>query len=320
MDLLTGLILIGIVLIMLVVVLSVLLITKNINSRKLNMHDALLSGEKLEDHAIKTALEHSVSSPKKLSYWPIPRMNDNFAFILSVYISLNEEIQKKHAIPESAEWLLDNFYIIEEQVKNLRRDLTKKDMRSLPVLNSGALKGYSRIFAVAIELVGHTNGQVDEKNLADYLKAYQSHHILQDKEIWALPGVIRLALIENVRHLCEDIKQTTQQWHQADGVFNQWLDEEGEDRDRFMKSLRENLLKTEEVDSSFIEHLFYRLRRSTHSYVDVLKIMDEILIQLGTTTLSVTQKEHNAQSMNTVLMGNSFTSLRYFSSMDWTEL
>ncbi|TXT18029.1 MAG: cellobiose phosphorylase [Erysipelotrichaceae bacterium] len=282
MDLLTGLILIGVVLVMLVVVLSALLITKNINSRKLNMHDALLSGEKLEDHAKKTALEHSVSSPKKL--------------------------------------LLDNFYIIEEQVKNLRRDLTKKDMRSLPVLNSGPLKGYSRIFAVAIELVGHTNGQVDEKNLADYLKAYQSHHILQDKEIWALPGVIRLALIENVRHLCEDIKQTTQQWHQADGVFNQWLDEEGEDRDRFMKSLRESLLKTEEVDSSFIEHLFYRLRRSTHSYVDVLKIMDEILIQLGTTTLSVTQKEHNAQSMNTVLMGNSFSSLRYFSSMDWTEL
>jgi cyclic beta-1,2-glucan synthetase len=319
-DLITVLLLLGILLIVLAGLLLTLVIQRSISNRKINMHDALLSGDKLEDHAIKTAQEHSVSSPKKLSTWPIPRMNDNFAYIFSVYLTLNDELQKKHAIPESAEWLLDNFYIIEEQVKGLRRDMKKKDIRTLPVLNTGALKGYSRIFAVAIELVGHTNGQVDEKNLAEYLKAYQSHHILQDKEIWALPSVVRLALIENVRVLCEDIKRTSVQWHRADLVFDQWLNDAGEDRDRFIKSFRESLLKMEEVDSSFVEHLFYRLRRSTHSYVDVLKIMDEILIQLGTTTLAVTQKEHNTQSMNTVLMGNSITSLRYFSSMDWTEL
>lgn len=317
-DPIKSLIFLGVLLSALVFALITLSMLNRNNHRKFNMHEAFLSGDKLEDHAVKTALDHNVSNQGKSRSWPIPRMNDNFEYILSVYVDLNEEIQKKHAIPESAEWLLDNFYIIEEQVKGLRRDLKKKDVRSLPVLNKGSFKGYSRIFALAIELVGHTNGQIDEKNLADYLKAYQTHHILLDREIWALPGVIRLALIENIRHLSEDIKQTQAQWLRADEVFDQWL--EGEDQDRFMKSLRERLIKMDDVDSSFVEHLFYRLRRSSHSYVEVLKIMDENLIQLGTTTQDITQKEHNAQSMNTVLMGNCITSLRYFSSMDWTEL
>ena len=317
MNLFESLILLGVVLSMGLLGLVLFLITRT-NNQKFNMQEALLSGDKLGDHAAKTALEHTVSNTGKPGMWPIPRMNDNFEFILSVYADLNEEIQQKHSIPESAEWLLDNFYIIEEQVKGLRRDLKKKDIGLLPVLNRGPLKGYSRIFALAIELVGHTNGKVDEKNLAEYLKAYQSHHILLDREIWALPSVIRLALIENIRHLSEDIKRTQVQWHRADDVFDQWM--LGEDQDRFMKSFRESLIKMDDVDPAFVEHLFYRLRRSSHGYVEVLNIMDENLVQLGTSTQAITQKEHNTQSLNTVLMGNCITSLRYFTSMDWSEL
>lgn len=315
MNLIESLILMGVVLTAFISLLIYLLII-NQNKQKFNVQEAFLSGDKLGDHALKTALEHSVSN--KASAWPIPRMNDNFDFILSVYVTLNEEIQKKHTIPEAAEWLLDNFYIIEEQVKGLRRDMRKQDIQALPVLNKGSLKGNSRIFALAIELVGHTNGQIDEKNLAEYLKAYQRHHILLDREIWALPAVIRLALIENIRHLSEDIERTQHQWQRADEVFNQWLSDV--DQVRFMKHFKDQLIQMDDVDSSFVEHLFYRLRRSSHSYVSVLNIMDENLIQLGTSTQEITQKEHNAQSLNTVLMGNCITSLRYFTSMDWTDL
>src|SRR5659263_279079 len=140
------------------------------NERKLNMRDASLSSEELENHAKKTAIEHSVSSRRSFLNWPVPRMNDNYDFILSVYKGLNEDIQKKHSVPSSAEWLLDNFYIIEEQVKGLRRDLAKKSYSRLPVLRSGPLKGYARIFAVAVEIVAHTDGQMNEMILSDYLK------------------------------------------------------------------------------------------------------------------------------------------------------
>jgi len=169
------------VLIACIVLICFIILIKFRNHRKLNSQDALLSSEELEDHAKKTAIEHLISNRQNFLNWPVPRMNENYASILSVYKELNEDIQKKYSVPPAAEWLLDNFYIIEEQVKALRRDLVKKSYLRLPVLKIGLLKGYARIFAIALELVAHTDGQIDERILSDYLKAYQSRSILFDR-------------------------------------------------------------------------------------------------------------------------------------------
>jgi cyclic beta-1,2-glucan synthetase len=297
-----------------------LFILKSRNDRKINMRDASLTSEELEDHAKKTALEHSVSNKQNFLNWPVPRMNDNYEFILSVYKGLNEDIQKKYTVPSSAEWLLDNFYIIEEQVKGLRRDLIKKNYLRLPVLRSGLLKGYARIFAVAVELVAHTNGQMDEVILLDYMKAYQTHSVLFDREILAIPIVMRLALIENIRNLCENIKSTQLQWHKADEIFNDWLANEKINTNRVMRLFKDSLKTIDGANPSFIEHLFYHLRRSGRNYTKVLRTMDENLIRLGETTEHITQKEHSSQSVNTVSMGNCITSLRFFSTLDWSDL
>ncbi|MBC3796902.1 GH36-type glycosyl hydrolase domain-containing protein [Acetobacterium tundrae] len=287
---------------------------------KLNMRDASLSSEELEDHAKKIAFEHSVSVKKRSSKSPILRMNDNYKFIMTVYKELNEDVQKKFAVPPASEWLLDNFYVIEKQVKGLRRDLKKSDYIRLPVLKSGLLKGQIRIFAVAVELVAHTDGQIDEKILSDYLKAYQSHSVLFDREIVALPMMITLALIENIRVLCEDIRKTQTQWHKADKIFVKWIENEEYDTRKTVKLLQDSLKSLDEVEPSFVEHLFYRLRRSGRSYVEVLQNMDENLDKLGTTTEEITKKEHSTQSVNTVTMGNSITSIHFFSSLDWSDL
>jgi len=290
------------------------------NDGKLNMRDASLSSEELEDHAKEVAIEHSVTNRQNFLNWPVPRMNDNYDFILSVYKGLNEDIRKKYTVPSSAEWLLDNFYVIEEQVKGLRRDLIKRNYSQLPVLRKGLLKGYSRIFAVAVELVAHTDGQMDEMILSNYLKAYQSHSVLFDREIWAIPMVMKLALIENIRHLCENIKNSQLQWHKADEIFDDWLTNEGADKNRVMKLFKEYLKTMDNANPSFVEHLFYRLRRSGRSYAKILLTMDENLLKLGTTTEQITQKEHSSQSVNTVSMGNCITSLHYFSTLDWDDL
>ncbi len=119
--------------------------------------------------------------------------------------------------------------------------MAKKSYSRLPVLRSGPLKGYARIFAVAVELVAHTDGQMDETVLSDYLKAYQSHSALFDRELWAIPMVMRLALIENIRHLCENIKHTQSQWHKADEIFDDWMTNEDADTNRVMKSFKDGL-------------------------------------------------------------------------------
>ena len=287
--------------------------------RKLNIRDASLTSEELDVHAKKISLEHSVSKKKILLNWPVPRMNDNYDFILSVYKGLGEDIEKKRTVPPSAEWLLDNFYIIEEQVKVLRRELTKKSYLRLPVLRTGPFKGYARIFAIAAELVAHTDGQVNETILTDYLKAYQSHNVLLDREIWAVPMVMRLALIESVRPLCENIKNTQMEWRKADEIYGEWMKNEIQDAGKASKAIIDSLKTMGEIKPSFIEHLYYRLRRSGRSCVPVLRTMDNALARRGVNIEQITRKEHDARSVNTVSMGNSITSLRYFGTLDFED-
>lgn len=310
----------GLALIICIIIILWIALRKFRNERKINMKDALLSAEELEGHAKKTAIEHRLTRKQTPLQWPVPRMNENYEFILSVYKSLNEDVRKKYTVPPAAEWLLDNFYIIEEQVKGLRRDLLKKSYFKLPVLKSGLLKGYARIFAVAIELVTHTDGQIDERTLSDYLQAYQSHNVLFDREIWAIPLVLRLALIENIRHLCEQIKNTQIEWHKADNFFDEWVLKEGLNTNKLTKLFKESYNTIDEENMSFIEHLFYRLRRSGISYTEILRVVDDNLSQLGTSTDQVTQKEHTARSVNTVSMANCVSSLRFLATMDWTDL
>ena len=288
-------------------------------THKLNMRDASLTSEELDDHAKRIALEHSISRKKSLLNWPVPRLNDNYDFILSVYKGLNEDIQKKRPIHASAEWLLDNFYIIEEQVKVLRRELTKKNYLRLPVLQKGPFKGYARIFTIAADLVAHTDGQVDEAILIDYLKAYQTNSVLFDREIWAVPTVIRLALIENLRPLCENIKNTQLEWHKADELYGEWLKNESRDGEKASKVITDCLKAMEDINPSFIEHLSYRLRRSGRSYMSVLRDMDYVIFRLGASAQQITQKEHSTRSANTVSMGNSITSLRCFGTTDFAD-
>jgi len=320
MDVYFRLLLEGTALIAIIVLFLWFFLIRSRDDQKLNMHDASLSSEELEGHAKKIAIEHAIPGKSNFPNWPLPRMNDNYDFILSVYKDLNEDIRKKFSVSSSAEWLLDNFYILEEQVKGLRRDLSKRSYSRLPVLKSGFLKGYARIFAIAVELVAHTDGQIDEKILLDYLKAYQSHSVLFDREIWAIPMVIRLALIENIRHLCENIKATQVQWHKADDVFDDWMANEIADTNKVMRLLRSSLKTLDVANPSFVEHLFYHLRRSGRSYAKVLKVMDEQLVKLGATTEQITHKELSSQSVNTISMNNSITSLRFFSTLDWDDL
>ncbi|MEI6132550.1 MAG: glucoamylase family protein [Bacillota bacterium] len=307
-------------LVLIIVLLFWLILLRAKASRNQSYRKASLTNTDLEDYARKIAVEHSVSSKKSLVHWPIPRLNDNYSLIHSVYKNLNDDIQKKRAVPSSAEWLLDNFYIVEEQVKSIRRDLSKKSYSQLPILKTGALKGHARVFAVAMELVLHTDGQMDETTLLNYLKAYQSHSILFDREIWAIPIVMRLAIIENIRHICEKIKNTQAQWHKADEIVDIWINNDGDDSESFLKTFKSTLKSMDETNPSYIEHLYFSFRRSGFPYNKFLRVMDESLEKRGTSTEKLTQKEHLFQSVNTISLGNCITSLKYFSSLDWSDL
>lgn len=288
--------------------------------RKLNMRDALLSSEEFEGHAKTTATEHTVRKRRNYFNSPVVWMNQNYKIILSAYKELNTDIQKKYAVPPAAEWLLDNFYIIEEQVKSIRRDLDLKSYFKLPVLSFGFLKGYARIFAVAVEISMHTDGQINERVVSDYLKAYQSHNILFEREIWALPLVIRLALIDSIKHECQRIRDAKANWRKADKAFEAWMTGDCKDPNCIMKIYKDSFAHLKEVNSSFLDQLFYRLRRSGNNYSEVNAAMEEFHSKLGLSVSQIIRQEHNVRSANTVTLGNCVTSLRLISTLDWGNL
>ncbi|MDD4565030.1 MAG: glycosyl transferase, partial [Eubacteriales bacterium] len=301
------------------ILLLLFFVLNNIRKNKnVQIRDVSLPGDALEDHARITALEHSVSSKIYLKDWPISRMNSNYSYIQTAFRSLNDDVIQKQPMPPAAEWLLDNFYIIEEQVKSIRRDFSKKHYSSLPVLDKGPYKGYARIYAIAMELVSHTDGKIETNTLLKYLEAYQSNNILMEREVGIIPLMIKLALIESIRMISEKMMETKTQWDMADEVFKKWYEDQEEGSEQIVKLLKNNTAS--EINSSFVEHLFYRLRRSGRSYTNVLHCIDENLEKFHKSTEIIAQKEHNIQAAYTVTIGNCIACLKYISSFDWSEL
>ncbi|MEI8215943.1 MAG: glucoamylase family protein [Eubacteriales bacterium] len=289
-------------------------------NRMISIRKSSLTMEELENYAKVMALEHDISSRGRKKVWPLKRLNENYTFMLQVYKELNDYLLKKRAIPPAAEWLLDNFYTIEEQVKSIRRDLTKKSYYRLPILKTGPFRGYTRIFAIAIELVGQVDGKIDEHTLNKYFEAYQSHHILMEREICVIPIMIQMALMENIRILCEKIKETQIQWEKADDIVEKYWTEEDFDMNKTIKLFKGQIVVDRGAKPSFVEHLSYRLRRSGHNYSNVLREIDENLDKFGTNTEAIAQNEHKAQAVNAVSIGNCIVSLKYVSKINWVDL
>jgi cellobiose phosphorylase len=316
--------LVVLVVVLLATIISWAVVRKFRKNRNIHIQEVSLTVEELEEHARTMSLEHAVSSNKNLLSWPVSRMNDNAKFIREAYKDLNEDIVEKRTLPPASEWLLDNYYVIEEQVSILRKDLTKKIYFDLPVLKKGPYQGITRIFSIAMEMVAHTHGQIEEEPLLKYLKAYQNHNILFEREIYIIPVMLRLALIENIRVICEDIMDTRKQWILADETVEKWLETAPVDAKKIDELFKNNGKAIsdaiEAANPAFVEHLFYHLRRSGRRYSDVLRYVDEILDKLDTTSETIAQKEHNAQATTTVSMGNCIVSLKHLSNLNWTDL
>ena len=104
-------------------------------------------------------------------------------------------------IHPAGEWLLDNYYIIEETVKEIKKELTLKKYIKYPGIGNGKYKGYARVYVLASEIVGHTDSKIEEEDLVEYLIAYQKNKMLNMEEIWGINLFIKISLIENISHL-----------------------------------------------------------------------------------------------------------------------
>ena len=134
-----------------------------------------------------------------------PRLQSNIRVLREAHAYIGLQASTGYDISPAAEWLLDNFHLIEAQLKEIHEGLPRRYFRALPVLMDQPLAGLPRVYGVAWAFVAHTDGAFDEDLLTQFLDAYQETRELSLSEMWALPTTLRVVLIENLRRLAERV-------------------------------------------------------------------------------------------------------------------
>jgi cyclic beta-1,2-glucan synthetase len=153
----------------------------------------LLTEEQLEQHARAISRKHQLISEHP-SEQLLKRLAENENILLEVHAALTEAVKNNTRIVPAGEWLLDNFYLIEEQIYTGKKHLPKGYSKGLPQLLKGESAGLPRVYDIAVEIISHSDGHVDLNSLISFVKAYQTNTFLKLGELWAIPIMLRLSL------------------------------------------------------------------------------------------------------------------------------
>ena len=163
----------------------------------------VFSSDQMEEHGKTLASSHAVSSgPTKDRL--LGRLSSNEAVLLETCGLLTDAVNAGQTVTPAGEWLLDNFYLIEQKIREARRHLPKGYSRALPRLKNGPSAGLPRVYDIALEAISHGDGRVDAESFSRFVAAYQTVTTLTLGELWAIPIMLRLSLLENLRFQAEE--------------------------------------------------------------------------------------------------------------------
>jgi cyclic beta-1,2-glucan synthetase len=280
----------------------------------------LFSDEKLETHARNLAPTHQLAQEHGQDIL-LQRLDDNEGVLQEAYAALIEAVRKKQRISPAAEWLLDNFHVIEEQIHTARRHLPAGYSRTLPHLQGKNVNkiGYPRVYAIALEVIAHVDGRVDKENISKFVSAYQQVTKLTLGECWAVPIMLRLALIENLRRVAFRVIVGIKDREAA----NHWADKliaVGEKEPKNLILVTADMARSDiPFSNSFVAELLRRLQGQGQLFYVPLSWIDQQLSDLGSSTQKAIHRESQQQAANQVSVGSSISSLRFLSAIDWRD-
>ncbi|WP_442593468.1 GH36-type glycosyl hydrolase domain-containing protein [Parapusillimonas sp. JC17] len=244
------------------------------------------------------------------------RLDQNAAVLLSAYRSSAMELEAGRGIEPAAEWLLDNYHVVEEQIWQIRDDLPPGFYRQLPKLASGPFAGYPRVLGVAWAFVAHTDSNFDPDALRRFIAAYQSVQLLTIGELWAVAITLRIVLVENLRRLADEIVAGRKERNEADELADKLLKFDGRyDKRDFPGNSRIRAPLSE----MFAAQLSKRLRDQDPRETPALAWLDEQLGSQGTSRDDVVQQAQQRQGASNVSVRNVITSMRLISDIDWAD-
>jgi len=278
----------------------------------------LFSTEQMERHGRALAAQHRLSPQVSMDSL-LARLDDNEAVLTHTCERLTSATRKRRRITPAGEWLLDNFYLVEEQIRIARRHLPKGYSRELPRLASGPSTGLPRVYDIALEIISHGDGRVDTHNLLRFIGAYQEVTPLRLGELWAIPIMLRLALIENLRRVAARVMAD---WRDR-GKAARWADAMTATAERDPNSVvlvvADMARSDPPMNGPFVAEMARRLQGQSPALALPLSWIEQRLAASGQSIEHLVQLEAQQQAANQVTIGNSIGSLRTLSAIDWRD-
>lgn len=260
----------------------------------LNIKGVVLDNEQLQNYMEKNAINDNINPKSNMNTYPIYRVLENFKFIEKTYNLLTEAIKQEIDIYPAGEWLLDNFYIVDETVKKVSKEIGIKRYKALPGIAEGNYKGFARIYVIAAEIVAYTDCKITEDTLNLALTAYQRRRNLSMEEIWNLSTFLQIAIIEYIRGICEKIYSSQMQKYRVESIVERLVEKKTLDKQRF-KNKQDNYksqINNISMKFPFIEYMSFKLKKYGKQGIPYLNILEEQVNKMGMTVSEVIKKEH----------------------------
>ena len=274
------------------------------------LRDELLSIERLEERARALAARFTLDpDPRRASRNVLPRFDDNARVLRAAYVSMAEDVHRGEFVSPAAEWILDNFHLVASEILDVRRNLSPDYYRDLPKLALRELAGDARVYAMAVELIRHSDSRLDRQQLVRFMNSYQTVAPLTIGELWAWPSMLKLTLIENLRRLVQGTLAARAARRRADAYVAQ-IDAAGHGKPPPLPK---------HVHTAYVVQLLQRLREYGPRLSAVRFAVDAHLLARQMASEDAIRSEHQRQAAAQVSVANVITSLRLCSALDWSE-
>ena len=282
------------------------------------LRSELFSIEQLKRHAVTLAGQHSIDphpGPDRL----LPRLADNERVLIAAHDVVTTAATSGQRIAPAETWLLDNFYLIEQQISLARRHLPRGYSQQLPRLLDGPSAGFPRIYDLALELISHMDGRVDSQNVTQFIAAYQSAEPLKLGELWAFPIMLQLALLENLRRVGLRIARRREERNTAIIWADRMLATAEKNPKQLIHLLAEFANADVPLTAAFVEEFYDRLQAQGSALAFVRTWVEQKLLDQGVTAMQLSAAAGRMAATNQLSIANSISSLRFIGIMDWRD-
>ena len=278
----------------------------------------LLSTERIAEAARRIARAQAWTTEAPPATTPlIPLVKRASESLRSDNVILSAAVRKLHPVSPATDWLLDNYYLIEEQVRAVEHDLPTRYGVELPRLTDEPLEGFPRIYEAAVSLVSYTDARLDDEFLYRFVAGFQDVAPLTIGEVWAVPIMLRISLVENLRRLSARVVRS----YRATRAADEWAERlllTAQDQPDELRGLLDELARVApDAAPAFYVRLSQRLQGEDAGAEATNAFIARRFVSAGHNLDALAHQLQQEQAADQVSIANSITSVRFLEANDW---